>query len=84
MAEKIQCLDESAKFNKQVCEGVLSIKNGNFSSALDFFAGAILLFPDSKEGYIYRFLTYVAKELSGTDPKYYIISRNNNVVQNKY
>jgi len=66
MAEKINPLDDSAKFNKQVCEGILSLRNGNYSTALDLFSKAISLFPENKEGYLYRSLTYIAKELAET------------------
>ena len=63
-AEQIQSLDEPAEFNKKLCEGVIATKAQQYETALNLFSKAITMFPQSKEGYIYRFLTYISTYLN--------------------
>lgn len=62
-AEKISPLDNSEMFNKNISEGILLIQSGKHDKALEKISKAIDLFPSSKEGYIYRFLTYISCKL---------------------
>ena len=37
---------------------------------MNYIARSTTLFPDNKEGYIYRYLTYVSRHLTRSDSKY--------------
>ncbi len=68
-AEELHPLDEAAEFNKKLCEGIIAIKAKDYESALNYIARSTTLFPDNKEGYIYRFLTYISRHISRSDHK---------------
>lgn len=62
-------LEKAEQFDKYICEGILSIEQKKYDASLDFFSKAVLLFPDSKEGYLYRFLSHIARYNSGNKPE---------------
>jgi hypothetical protein len=57
-AGSIKKLDEFATFNKHICEGVLRLSVGGYSSALRSFSMATILFPNNKNGYLYQCLAH--------------------------
>ncbi len=63
-AAALETLDAAAAFNRLICEGVLQSQKRCHEQALEKFAAATKLFPNSKEGYVHRLMAHVGTYLS--------------------
>ncbi|MDR3549435.1 MAG: hypothetical protein P4M11_14420 [Candidatus Pacebacteria bacterium] len=72
IAEKIQALDEAGEFDRTLCEGVIAVNSMEHEKALNAFSRASTIFPENKEPYIYRFLTYVSLYLVPGNAEEYV------------
>ena len=62
-AGSIRKLDDFTIFNKHICEGILKLNIGDYSSALRSFSMATILFPNNKNGHFYQCLAYTCSYL---------------------
>jgi len=58
-------LDDSNTFNKLICEGSIEILNKKFDSASELLEKAILLNPESKNGYLFKAILFIWQYLFG-------------------
>lgn len=77
--EKNQPIDDASKYNKLICEGIISAQDNQFEQSLNFFVKASKLVPNKMEPLFYRAMALVkfSNKLIESEDKqkvfYYII-----------